>query len=267
VKKTKLNYWVDILIGAALIVSSISGLVFLPPTVSSAFLGISYRTWDRVHTLSSLMMIAGAGLHLLLHWKWLVTMTKRMLVPSREKREKNSPAGSVALTRRRFLCLGLGAAALATIASAYAGSSDNGSEEPLSTAEALPAAEQADQTASTGAGEGAEPRASEDSTLTEVPQPTPATDPLDPTGAEPDSGGEATADEPLAVASGGDGADKGGDGEAAAETAEPDQELGVACPFGLLNDPHPGRCRRYIDRDQDGICDYSVLGSGPNRPR
>jgi len=29
------------------------------------------------------------------------------------------------------------------------------------------------------------------------------------------------------------------------------------CPFGLIDDPYPGECNRYIDTDQDGICDRS----------
>jgi len=31
----------------------------------------------------------------------------------------------------------------------------------------------------------------------------------------------------------------------------------TACPYGLVNDRYPGRCRRYTDRDGDGVCDYS----------
>jgi hypothetical protein len=31
----------------------------------------------------------------------------------------------------------------------------------------------------------------------------------------------------------------------------------VACPFGLLNDPYPGRCRRYADQNLNGFCDLS----------
>lgn len=30
-----------------------------------------------------------------------------------------------------------------------------------------------------------------------------------------------------------------------------------SCPFGLSNDPYPGECGRYIDTNQDGICDLS----------
>lgn len=29
------------------------------------------------------------------------------------------------------------------------------------------------------------------------------------------------------------------------------------CPFNLVNDPYPGQCARYADRDNDGICDLS----------
>ncbi|MGZ7209489.1 MAG: hypothetical protein ACXVHV_06405 [Methanobacterium sp.] len=29
------------------------------------------------------------------------------------------------------------------------------------------------------------------------------------------------------------------------------------CPYGLVNDPYPGQCPRYIDLNGDGICDLS----------
>jgi hypothetical protein len=31
------------------------------------------------------------------------------------------------------------------------------------------------------------------------------------------------------------------------------------CPFGLVDDPFPGLCSRYVDTDGDGICDRSQL--------
>jgi len=34
------------------------------------------------------------------------------------------------------------------------------------------------------------------------------------------------------------------------------------CPFGLINDPYPGECSRYVDADNDGICDLSQLAPG-----
>lgn len=31
----------------------------------------------------------------------------------------------------------------------------------------------------------------------------------------------------------------------------------VPCPFGYINDPLPGLCARYIDQNQDNLCDHS----------
>jgi hypothetical protein len=42
---------------------------------------------------------------------------------------------------------------------------------------------------------------------------------------------------------------------------------GVSCPFGLLNDPYPGRCKHYVDSNGNGFCDRSELGSGDRTPR
>jgi len=36
----------------------------------------------------------------------------------------------------------------------------------------------------------------------------------------------------------------------------------VACPFGEVNDPYPGNCGRYVDANENGICDLSEPGSG-----
>jgi hypothetical protein len=33
--------------------------------------------------------------------------------------------------------------------------------------------------------------------------------------------------------------------------------VAVACPYGLVNDRYPGRCRRYVDRNGNKICDLS----------
>ncbi len=31
----------------------------------------------------------------------------------------------------------------------------------------------------------------------------------------------------------------------------------TACPYGLVNDPYPGKCKWYVDADNNGICDLS----------
>ena len=33
----------------------------------------------------------------------------------------------------------------------------------------------------------------------------------------------------------------------------------TGCPKGLVNDPYPGKCRRYIDEDGSGYCDLSEV--------
>jgi hypothetical protein len=55
-----------------------------------------------------------------------------------------------------------------------------------------------------------------------------------------------------------------GASQTASLVSQEQQESRVACPFGLVDDPYPGRCRRYRDSNGDGICDYSVPGSGNN---
>jgi hypothetical protein len=266
VKRTKLNYWVDMFIGAALIVSAVSGLVFLPRLESSTFLGVTFRTWDLVHTWSSLAMIAGAGLHLLLHWNWLVAMTRRMLRSLTAVEHSRSVPSSRAITRRRFLRLGLGVAALSTVAAAFATANNRGPGDDL-----------ADQAAATTEPDPAEPLQAARSTGQGTPEqdeiaPTPPagatspTEPLDASAPVAETGTGAAAGHlettPTAPTT------REAQVESPpAETQDPQEELGVACPFGLVNDPYPGRCRRYTDRDNDGVCDYSVLGAGSNKPR
>lgn len=190
--KAKMNYWVDVVIGLSGAISALSGMVFLlQGELGSGVLGVSYQTWNTVHTWSSLMAVAGASAHIALHWKWMVSMTKQVL-PFPGSREAKLPAtapaygvaGKRSVSRRAFLAFG-GAAAAASIAilagfKAFLGAS------------AVEASQSGDQIAAT------------------------------------------------------------------------QQETGVACPFGVANDPSPGRCRHYRDANGDGICDHSVEGSGGN---
>lgn len=44
-------------------------------------------------------------------------------------------------------------------------------------------------------------------------------------------------------------------------TPQPVQQKDVrsACPRGLINDPYPGKCKRYVDNNGNGICDLSEV--------
>ncbi len=41
------------------------------------------------------------------------------------------------------------------------------------------------------------------------------------------------------------------------ECTETPARVEVACPFGYVNDPYPGRCGRYRDTNGNGYCDWS----------
>lgn len=186
--KAKTNYWVDLATGVAGVVSAVSGLAFLwPGDPTSSVLGISLRAWSGLHTWSSLALIAGVGVHLVLHWKWMVAMTRQMLAQKGSVQATEpayAEAAGTGMSRRAFLALSGAAAAVTGLAVA---------------------------------------------------------------------GYKVVSDPGTAVASQDSGAD-----------ARSEPAGGVACPFGVVNDPYPGRCRHYVDSDGDGVCDYSVAGSGSN---
>ena len=211
-KKAKLNYWVDVSIGVSFVLSAVSGLIFLLPVgsgagLNSGFLGIRYSLWDQLHTWSSLAMMAGVLAHLVLHWNWIVGMTRKMLPTRGFPREAAAPAPGYKLTRRRFLSLGFTTVAAGVLVAGCA----------------MLAGRQA-----------AEPEQEEDDT-----------DEL-----------QGSSELPL---------QQEGNALVTSEPEQPvQQQSGVACLRGMVNDPYPGRCRQYTDTNGDGICDYSVPGSGTN---
>jgi len=254
VKRAKLNYWIDVLMGVAFVISAISGLVFLLPLgfLSSDVtrtLGVSNSLWDLLHLWGSLAMIAGVGGHLLLHTKWIVAMTKKLLAPGKRTAASasgtRSDTGATTSGRRRFLKLGgalLGVSALAACGAAFLGLRSAFGEDDEKTAavgasvvsQSAPKSHARDNAQADGVNAVEPPSAAE--TAPQHPAPelsddgaadaVPAAEPASPPNTEPPT-----------------------------EAAE---ELCVACPHGLVNDPYPGRCRRYVDGDGDGFCDLSV---------
>ena len=98
--KTRLNYMLDAVIGLAFAASAATGVAFLlmgsggyqggrNPNFATSLLGISREAWSDLHTWASLVMIAGVVVHLVLHWKWIVCVTKQML-PSRPRAKQES---------------------------------------------------------------------------------------------------------------------------------------------------------------------------------
>ena len=94
--KAKLNYVLDTVIALAFVLSGATGVAFLMmgdggyqggrnPGFATSFLGLSRGTWSDLHTLASLVMIAGVALHVAFHWRWILCVTRKMLpsVPRR----------------------------------------------------------------------------------------------------------------------------------------------------------------------------------------
>jgi hypothetical protein len=94
--QAKRNYVVDAVIGLGFVVTAISALVFLVPlnwidfssSVTPTVLGINFGIWQLLHTYGGIVMLIGVVVHLLLHQKWIVSMTKKMLsTPKGRKRQ------------------------------------------------------------------------------------------------------------------------------------------------------------------------------------
>jgi hypothetical protein len=98
--KVKLNYALDVVIGLAFLLSAVTGIAFLlmgsggyqggrNPAFATAFLGLSRDVWSDLHTVGSLVMIAGVGAHLLFHWKWIVCVTKQVWPKFPQRKESS----------------------------------------------------------------------------------------------------------------------------------------------------------------------------------
>lgn len=107
ISKSKINYWIDVVTGLAFILSVVSGIVllFVP---SGGFQGgrnssygrevllLGHSTWSGLHTWSSIIMAAGVFGHLILHWNWIVCMTRKYFGKRRGKdRNKEACATTV----------------------------------------------------------------------------------------------------------------------------------------------------------------------------
>lgn len=82
----KINYFIDVMMVFLFLVVAKSGIVlyfFLPEGQRRAgwqsFFGIARHTWKDIHELSGILMIALIFLHIILHLKWLLEMTKNIL--------------------------------------------------------------------------------------------------------------------------------------------------------------------------------------------
>ncbi len=86
-KQTQKNWWIDLTLFSSALMAALSGIyfLFLPsngyqggrnPLYNVQFI-FDRQTWDDLHTWGGLAMIVVASIHLVIHWKWVVSMARR----------------------------------------------------------------------------------------------------------------------------------------------------------------------------------------------
>ena len=80
--RTKLNYWIDVGLALSFFTCFITGLIKWPGLVrvigTSAYKIIHVKNISMLHDWSGLIMGLLVIIHLALHWKWIVVVTKSM---------------------------------------------------------------------------------------------------------------------------------------------------------------------------------------------
>ncbi|MCX7839891.1 MAG: DUF4405 domain-containing protein [Anaerolineae bacterium] len=71
------NIAIDATIALGFLLTAISGLYFFFEPAQRPFL-FDAITWDLIHTWAGVAMVGAALLHLTIHWRWIVNVTKRM---------------------------------------------------------------------------------------------------------------------------------------------------------------------------------------------
>jgi cytochrome b subunit of formate dehydrogenase len=98
--KARINYYVDILIGISFIVVALSGVILFfagsggyqggrNPRYAQEVMGVSRLLWKDLHDWSGIAMMGGVLLHLVLHWKWIVCMTRNIFKGTATNRAKS----------------------------------------------------------------------------------------------------------------------------------------------------------------------------------
>lgn len=236
--KTRVYYALDATLLAAFVTIIVTG-VLMSRTVLPLFglRGVMLFPLPLVHAWASYVTLALIGVKLVLHWTWIKNTVSRYVIGQRHPLSKvsvgdaQSPAlvpvaveqrgAAQKISRRRFLLIGCSAVGVAVLASV------NKSRRAQGDAVATPTGISSDAAALTGATTPVAdaPAATVAVTATVEPSAAPA--------------------EPLATLT-------------VIPTVTPaPQRVATRCPRGLVNDPYPGRCNRYVDKNGNGFCDLS----------
>jgi hypothetical protein len=78
------NVVIDLVVAVSFVLAAISGVYFLfvpgGRWAADPMLLFSRTTWDLVHTWAGVVMVIAAVVHLAIHWKWVVKVTKNTVL-------------------------------------------------------------------------------------------------------------------------------------------------------------------------------------------
>jgi len=70
----KINYWLDLGMGISFVSLAITGILKFPGLIRNV--NLPWHTLSEVHDWSGIVLCAFVLIHLMVHWKWIVAMTK-----------------------------------------------------------------------------------------------------------------------------------------------------------------------------------------------
>jgi hypothetical protein len=91
-KQTKRNFWLDVTIFVALLITTITGFILwlvIPHKLDIVFPGFSRSVWVVAHIYSGVVGLAGIFIHIVRHWDWLKALRGRRLSGMPEKLRSN----------------------------------------------------------------------------------------------------------------------------------------------------------------------------------
>ena len=90
--KTEHNFWLDVTIFVALLITTITGFLLwlvIPHKLDIVFLGFSRSVWVATHICCGVVGLAGIVVHIVRHWGWLKALRGRPLNGMPEKVRAN----------------------------------------------------------------------------------------------------------------------------------------------------------------------------------
>jgi len=90
--KNEHNFWLDVTIFVALLITTITGFLLwlvIPHKLEIVFLGLSRSVWVAAHIYSGVAGLAGILIHIVWHWGWLKALRGRRLSGMPEKLRSN----------------------------------------------------------------------------------------------------------------------------------------------------------------------------------